>query len=829
MVIQNGGTLIGSKLIQFTGTFQIDDGGKYVHDDYTSIGTNPGNSIWGGTEIFAAHSTVEIQDWLDTNPLPAGITWGNLVINVLTSLNGTYWVQGANITTIQGNLQIVATAFGGQQFQFTFTTNTDVNLTIGGDLIVDGGVLNIKNGTNAGKYCRVQVNGNVVVNGGTLNLGMADAVKNADLKFKGNFTAAVGATITSGDNNSFLVANGTSAQTLSCTPAMICNFRVDPGAILNQSGSITTGNGKQFAILGIYNDNGFSKTFGGIVDVAGGTFNATGSVAMSVNRMRVGTGDGGYLGGSAGWQSAIGTRGRINFTGNAITFTQIGTATLSVGSLAEGDVYMVNSIISFITGGSKGSVTLNSGSVLSIDGGSYITGGADYASGGGTLRIGSPDGITNMGNTTTGNIRVGGNKVYNSIGSFEYFGTVPQVTGDGLPTKIANLKINNSSGMGTSGVSLSKTDTITGVLDLSRGKLTSLISEILVVADNATAIHYTDTSFVYGRMKKIGNDDFEFPVGEGAEIHKIALLNYSGETTLDEFQVEYNKGNAGLFYPAPLDTGLHHMSSLEWWTVNRISTGGVLRKKVQLQATSYTDATNLISLRVIHYNGPSKWFNNGNTANSGALSVGTVTSDSVSTYGQFTFGSKVPYPENPLPLKLIAFDVSKMNNTKASINWELATCCSAAAKFEVQRSEKSNGFVTVGTIGGSATNLFYNYIDNGLKNGINYYRLKMIDEDGKITYSKIAAVMNGVDGLMLTSLMPTVVTNNATLIITSSSSQKLDIIITDMQGRLVKKKNYSVVAGNNNIELPMYDLPSGIYQLTGISSGGKTNTIRFIK
>jgi hypothetical protein len=113
--------------------------------------------------------------------------------------------------------------------------------------------------------------------------------------------------------------------------------------------------------------------------------------------------------------------------------------------------------------------------------------------------------------------------------------------------------------------------------------------------------------------------------------------------------------------------------------------------------------------------------------------------------------------------------------------------------------------------------------------GINYYRLKIIDEHGMITYSRTAAIMNGVNGLLLTSLVPTMVTNSAMLTVSSSKQQKLELIMTDIQGRLMQKQNYTISAGNTTIQLSTELLAAGAYQLFGISAEGKTNVIRFIK
>jgi predicted fused transcriptional regulator/phosphomethylpyrimidine kinase len=105
----------------------------------------------------------------------------------------------------------------------------------------------------------------------------------------------------------------------------------------------------------------------------------------------------------------------------------------------------------------------------------------------------------------------------------------------------------------------------------------------------------------------------------------------------------------------------------------------------------------------------------------------------------------------------------------------------------------------------------------------------MTDKDGKISYSRTVAVMNDVNGLLLTSLIPTVINNTAMLTVASSGRQMLDIVIVDMNGRIVQKQNYTVTPGNTSIELSMARLAAGVYQLVGFTAEGKTNGIRFIK
>ncbi|MEI9911669.1 MAG: hypothetical protein WDO71_19650 [Bacteroidota bacterium] len=452
--IQNGATLQGDHLIQFTGTFQIDDGGTYIHNNNGSVAQTPaGTSIFSGTESFGAGSNFEIRNWLDNlNGLPntaPGIAWGNLIVNMQVDLGGAWnWdITAGTPLTINGNLDIKSTYPGVTPRELRFTGIGNQIINVGGDFLLSGtSIVNLKNnaGNNATGNVTMQVDGNVLLaNTSQLNLGSpvsGATIGVFDLRFKGNFTATTTAVngITSTSAIAYLVANGTTPQSFTCPAYLNCHFKVAPGAIVNQSGSIANGGGRVFAILGTYNDNGFTKTFSGALEVAGGIFNSTGSLAMGANRCRSCTGDGTFTGSGAAWCTGTGSRGRINFISSIVTFDQNSSSLLLAGSgSSPGDIYLAgNAEVGFTVGNSgTGSVTLASNSILSIAGNSNINGNANYSADGGTLRSGSADGITATGNTTNGNMRVGGTKSYNSTGinSFEYFGTGIQVTGNGLP------------------------------------------------------------------------------------------------------------------------------------------------------------------------------------------------------------------------------------------------------------------------------------------------------------------------------------------------------------------------------------------------------------
>jgi hypothetical protein len=330
-------------------------------------------------------------------------------------------------------------------------------------------------------------------------------------------------------------------------------------------------------------------------------------------------------------------------------------------------------------------------------------------------------------------------------------------------------------------------------------------------------------------MKKIGSASFSFPIGKGNNFAPLSLTGTGAAT--DEYIAEYFMANPVLMIGSAFDNPpIDHTSVLEWWTVDR--SAGYTAKNVTLEATTYSDENLLSDLRIVRWDGAA-WRNEGNTAYSG-VSAGQVTSGIVSgfftagTTTPFTFGS-VAHLVAPLLINLIWFDAIKLTNTKASIHWELAAFCSAAAQFEIEKSNGNSGFAKIAAVNGNEISHLYNYTDNDLKTGISYYRLKMTDENGKVAYSRTVAVMNGVNGLLLTSLIPNMVTNSTMLTVSSSRAQKLDLIVTDMQGRLMQKQNHTVAAGNTTIQVSTDHLAAGAYQLFGVSAEGKTNSIRFIK
>jgi Peptidase family C25 len=94
------------------------------------------------------------------------------------------------------------------------------------------------------------------------------------------------------------------------------------------------------------------------------------------------------------------------------------------------------------------------------------------------------------------------------------------------------------------------------------------------------------------------------------------------------------------------------------------------------------------------------------------------------------------------PLSLTLLDVKAVNESKKTvISWETENEVDFDG-FDVEKSFDSNKFVKIGHVKGSGSaneQNYYSFDDLFPNEGVNYYRLKMIDLDGKTSYSKIVS------------------------------------------------------------------------------------------
>ena len=150
----------------------------------------------------------------------------------------------------------------------------------------------------------------------------------------------------------------------------------------------------------------------------------------------------------------------------------------------------------------------------------------------------------------------------------------------------------------------------------------------------------------------------------------------------------------------------------------------------------------------------------------------------------------------------------------------------------LQRSTDSRSFNDLYSItaGALRCNQPFDYTDTDPLKGMSYYRLKIVDADGKITYSTIVALLNAAKGFDIISIAPNpVVNDDFNLNVASAVSGKMEIVIFDMQGRLVKTQIISLISGFNSLPVNVASLSAGTYIIKASTNNEEFKVMRFVK
>jgi hypothetical protein len=100
--------------------------------------------------------------------------------------------------------------------------------------------------------------------------------------------------------------------------------------------------------------------------------------------------------------------------------------------------------------------------------------------------------------------------------------------------------------------------------------------------------------------------------------------------------------------------------------------------------------------------------------------------------------------------------------------------------------------------------------------GISYYRLKITDLTGVITYSKILSVNISAEGNNEVAFYPTVVSDGYVTLKSRSSVKNAVVAISDMSGRILSKQNIGNVTAGQPVRMAAagHNPVRGIYIIT---------------
>jgi hypothetical protein len=217
------------------------------------------------------------------------------------------------------------------------------------------------------------------------------------------------------------------------------------------------------------------------------------------------------------------------------------------------------------------------------------------------------------------------------------------------------------------------------------------------------------------------------------------------------------------------------------------------------------------------------------TANGGLAGV-SFGSSSSANFGEFPGDAGIltttfPFSQLPpnmqicqsivLPVTILSFDAKYVASNNVKVSWSTTDEVNASY-FVVERSSNGSDFTDVSQVNASeSANPVHTYTVNDQLYNVNsnvvYYRLRIVDKDGKYSYSKIIPVKLDQPENSI-SVYPNPVDNYAIVNLYSDKPGNGMLRLIDEAGRQILIKSFTVISGNNNLTLDQLGhLPKGIY------------------
>ena len=359
-------------------------------------------------------------------------------------------------------------------------------------------------------------------------------------------------------------------------------------------------------------------------------------------------------------------------------------------------------------------------------------------------------------------------------------------------------------------------------------------------------------SHVIGVVEKISDagTNFIFPVGSGKDYAPIGLVNPTASGS--QFRSFYIGLSPFSSYPSNIVAStLSHASYTEFWELERISgaansnillswfangTNSGNRSGFNVPPNPMSGGVNIpTDLRVGHWTQPSDniWNDEGNSGIGGGSTVnqGTLTSSvSVNSFSPFTLASISKF--NPLPVTLVSFTALPKDNKVVELKWETVEERTNSF-FTIERSIDGTNFAALKSVpskavnGNSTGSLKYTDIDEKPYKGTSYYRLRQVDIDGTVKYSKIVSVNfegNAIDPSAEGFIVYPNPNDGSKVNIkfTDILFEKAEIAVFDMLGREIYR---TVVAKNGDLIAIDFlsKLPSGQYVIRFVTEAKSYN------
>jgi hypothetical protein len=185
----------------------------------------------------------------------------------------------------------------------------------------------------------------------------------------------------------------------------------------------------------------------------------------------------------------------------------------------------------------------------------------------------------------------------------------------------------------------------------------------------------------------------------------------------------------------------------------------------------------------------------------------------------------VIYDDGSLPLKMESFE-GKHERNQIRLSW-VTTDESSMKYFQVEKSTDLSNFRQIGRINcrNQSSRQYYSHLDQNPDAGVNYYRLKIAEESGAITYSKIVAIRTTETNKI--PIFPSVLSNHSEANIQNRQGQNLKIHFYSQTGKLLSK----TITNTSSVKVHLPEGTKGIiyYNIENTDLGEQSSGTLYIR
>lgn len=175
------------------------------------------------------------------------------------------------------------------------------------------------------------------------------------------------------------------------------------------------------------------------------------------------------------------------------------------------------------------------------------------------------------------------------------------------------------------------------------------------------------------------------------------------------------------------------------------------------------------------------------------------------------------------PLPVVLTQITARNEGRRNrIEWHSGKEANVS-HYEIEKSRDGRSFTYLGKAAARNQSFGYNFYDEVPFEGLSYYRLKMVDKDGSLAYSKVVSALMDAKAGFTMSAAPNPATAEMTIAVKGAAAGAR-VQVMDLSSRVLLEQ--SLKAGKATFN--MQSLPPGIY-LVRYADGQRVETMKIEK